>query len=164
MPSPYRKDDPRATDIQARFWSKVSIPEDDGCWEWVASLDGSGYGRFGYRGGLVSAHRFSFDLFSGPIPSGMHVLHHCDNPACVNPDHLYLGGPRDNMIDRELRGRGVAKLSIDDVKSIRLRSMRGETQASLSKEYGISDGHISEIIGRKKWDWVEDGIQNTSHN
>jgi len=155
MPSPYRKDDPRATDIQARFWSKVSIPEDDGCWEWVAFLNGSGYGRFGYLGGLVSAHRFSFDLFNGPIPSGRCVLHHCDNPACVNPDHLYLGGQRENMIDREMRGRGVGKLTADQVREIRNRNKDGETQASLRKEFGISDGHISEIIGRTKWSWVD---------
>ncbi len=84
--------------------------KDSGCWEWTGRRDDHGYGfiRQG-RGGLKSkrypAHRMAFDWFKGGIPEGMLVLHECDNPPCVNPDHLRLGTQADNMRDMKMKGR-----------------------------------------------------------
>lgn len=94
-----------------RFWKKVQ-KHDDGCWLWTAGTDGKGYGQFRIRLGLkTKAHRFSYELAHGPIPKadeGYHgwcVLHRCDNPACVRPEHLMLGTHQDNMRDMWQKGR-----------------------------------------------------------
>jgi hypothetical protein len=86
-----------------RFWSKVS--KSDGCWLWIAYRDEKGYGAFGFKGKVQRAHRVAYELALGPIAPGMHVLHSCDNPSCVNPSHLRLGTHADNMRDRIERGR-----------------------------------------------------------
>jgi hypothetical protein len=96
-----------------RFWAKVAVGESDACWEWQASLDGKGYGQFfptGRRRGGVRAHRWAFEDRHGPIPPGRILLHECDNPRCVNPDHLRIGTQADNVRDmwdknRHPRGR-----------------------------------------------------------
>ncbi len=82
------------------------IPEpNSGCWLWDGTPFGAmGYGYFRYKGSVV-AHRASWRIHNGEIPSGIFVCHKCDNPACVNPDHLYLGTAKDNVRDREVRGR-----------------------------------------------------------
>lgn len=89
------------------FWDKVS--KLSSCWEWTAAKDSRGYGCFGATKyfGISKAHRFSYFLHNGDIPKGMHVLHKCDNPSCVNPDHLFLGTNKDNMKDRDFKGRGI---------------------------------------------------------
>ena len=93
--------------IEDRFWEKVS--KEDGCWNWVGSTQGFGYGYL-HTGDKtnrkpVSAHRYSWALHNGPIPDGLWVLHKCDNPSCVNPDHLFLGDRTDNMRDCAAKGR-----------------------------------------------------------
>jgi hypothetical protein len=94
-------------DVVARFWAKVR--KGDGCWEWQASRNSSGYGwfRFGPQGSRTptGAHRVSYVLTKGPIPEGMQVLHRCDNPPCVNPSHLFLGTNDDNHADKVAKGR-----------------------------------------------------------
>lgn len=90
---------------EERFWPKVNKIE-GGCWEWTAALKDFGHGQFYLSPGkLVSAHRFSFELVNGPTPTGLFVCHKCDNPKCVNPGHLFLGSPQDNMVDKTLKGR-----------------------------------------------------------
>src|SRR4051812_22074657 len=86
-----------------RFWSKVDKTGE--CWLWTAYRDAAGYGRFGLAGKVQKAHRVSYELAVGPIPAGAHVLHSCDNPPCVNPDHLRVGSRIDNMRDKFMRGR-----------------------------------------------------------
>jgi hypothetical protein len=88
-----------------RFINKVNKNGKDGCWEWMASCINSGYGQIRVDGKGVLAHRFSYDHFIGPIPDGHYVCHHCDNPSCVNPEHLFLGTQSDNMMDRDNKGR-----------------------------------------------------------
>jgi hypothetical protein len=87
------------------FWDNVQASGD--CWVWTGDHNPAGYGRTkGFTFTERLAHRLSWTMANGPIPAGMWVLHHCDNPPCVNPDHLYVGTPSDNAQDRERRGRG----------------------------------------------------------
>lgn len=85
---------------QKRFWDKVSIVGDDDCWEWTASTLRGGYGNFRWKDKMVQSHRFSWMMANKKeIPDGMYVCHHCDNPSCVNPKHLFLGNQKDNVRD-----------------------------------------------------------------
>lgn len=93
--------------LEQRFWAKVDKTDD--CWLWSGSKSGLyGHGEIG-RGrrteGKVKTHRLSWELHNGSIPKGMHVLHKCDNGLCVNPDHLFLGTQKDNMVDMAKKGR-----------------------------------------------------------
>lgn len=88
----------------ARFWKRVSKP-DNGCWEWTAGRYPHGYGRLTWNATSSYAHRVAWELTYGPIPKGMCVCHHCDNPPCVRLDHLFLGTMADNMRDRDIKGR-----------------------------------------------------------
>lgn len=96
---------PVSKSIEERFWEKVrKSPEPDGCWEWTASKFRNGYGSFVVLGER-RAHRVSWEIHNGPIPDGLWVLHKCDNPSCVRPDHLFLGDRRTNMLDCVSKGR-----------------------------------------------------------
>ena len=86
-----------------RFWSKVK--KTDGCWLWTGHLDYQGYGDFTIgRKQRYRAHRYSV-ILDGRDPTGKYVCHHCDNPSCVRPDHLFIGTPLDNMQDKMKKGR-----------------------------------------------------------
>lgn len=99
---------PRFHDPIRAFFHKISMG--NGCWEWQANADRRGYGHMTIKGKKVQAHRFSYELFVAP-PGDLFVLHRCDNPPCVRPDHLWLGTNADNMADMRAKGRERAKPS-----------------------------------------------------
>jgi hypothetical protein len=135
-----------------------SDPADErGCWNWIGHKDLKGYGRTTDESGEVLAHRLSFMEFVGPIPEGLHILHSCDNPACINPGHLRAGTNDDNMADRIERDRcwkpkgeanPKAKLTTRDVLAIRNSA---KSRAELAAEYGVAPTSISHIILRRTW-------------
>lgn len=143
-----------------RFWSRVR-PAESGCWEWTGQLSNTGYGEFpnGNRR-KVWAHRMAFAMCVGPIPAGMFVLHSCDNPRCINPSHLSLGTPRDNvndmirkgrMPDRSGEGNGRARLSVAQVREIVERRARGDSVRRMAQEYGVGITTIRNIYLGETW-------------
>ncbi len=142
-----------------RFWSKVDIGFPDQCWEWQASRREKGYGqlwdgKFNWR-----SHRFVYTLEHGTIPDGMFVLHKCDNPACCNPRHLYLGTAQDNSTDMKRRNpnhkrnvtrahRDASPLNWSIVKDIRSSDLSPRV---LSEKYGVSTDCIYGVLANKSW-------------
>lgn len=158
--------------LEERFWAFVDkngpvVPHmDDECWVWLGSIHHKGYGEF-RAGKMVKAHVFSYELNSGPIPPDdnafgrLFVLHHCDNPACVRPSHLFLGTPQDNMVDMVQKGRnpdfrgekaGNSKLTWKDVREIRDLYAGGKwMQRELGEKFGVTQTCIGSIIRGETW-------------
>jgi predicted DNA-binding protein (UPF0251 family) len=141
---------------ELRFWSKVLIGDD--CWEWTGVRNDRGYGTLGGR----RANRLAWTIATGTGPGKSHVLHRCDNRACVRPSHLFLGTHADNMADMVAKGRARnnpargeavkgARLTAEKVVAIRLRHAEGERQASLAREFGVHVVTVSELIRRVTW-------------
>lgn len=145
----------------SRFWTKVAKGTDEECWNWIACTQLFGYGILrGDDGRATRAHRFSWKLHNGPIPDSMCVCHHCDNPRCVNPAHLFLGTHNDNRQDCVRKGRGSygigrAKLGLDDVKQIKSELRRGVMGIDLAKRFNISTQSVSSINCGHVWPSVE---------
>lgn len=144
----------------ARFWSKVDRRGADECWEWKANKTQKGYGQIGVGKRLASAHRLSYAI-SKIDPVGSLVCHRCDNPACVNPKHLFLGSPSDNMQDMVEKVRAKfgeqsysSKLTADDVLRIRELRAGGKTYREIGEEFGISDGHAANIATGNAWSHI----------
>ncbi len=138
---------------QERFFSKVNFDGPNGCWIWEAGKDGDGYGLFKPAPKITHrAHRVSYEFFHGPIPSGMNVLHSCDNPSCVNPDHLLLGTHRENMEDMCHKGRQNTILTANDVCEIRrLHLVDKVPQKDIALAYKIVPSQVSKIVRRRNW-------------
>ncbi|MFV2062331.1 MAG: HNH endonuclease [Chloroflexota bacterium] len=147
--------------LSRRFWSKVDRSGE--CWVWTGSRR-AGYGKFrpGSRkdGGraTVPATHVAWELTNGPIPDGMFLLHHRDNPPCVRPEHLFIGTALDNHRDMAAKGRAMAgercvkaKLTAAAVADIRARYADGERQRSLAEEYGVSQTAVSLIVNGRRW-------------
>ena len=136
-----------------RFWNKVmKIVETDECWEWIAFKNKDGYGLFGYNGKNQKAHRVSWQLHNGPIPDGLCVLHKCDNPSCVNPNHLFLGTNADNIKDRVNKNRTVGKhgrktyiITFPDGHEDVLHNMN-----KFCREKGLNDNHMVQVAKGKR--------------
>lgn len=114
------------------------------------------------RGRLIMAHRIAWESAYGPIPDGLEVCHHCDNPPCVRPDHLFLGTHLENMQDAATKGRmkrdvtrHVTKLSPDDIRCIRKESASGVMNRDLATRYDVDPSVISKIIHGHRWGHIE---------
>lgn len=155
--------------IEDRFWARVN--KTDSCWLWVGGKvfgrSHEGYGVItshvvGAKQKNIMAHRFSWEFHNGKIPEGMLVCHKCDNPSCVNPEHLFIGTVQDNNIDKLNKGRhrwghmkgtehGMSKLNDEKVRAIRSDS---RFDRIIAKEYGVSRVTINDIKNRKIWQHV----------
>jgi len=148
----------------ARFWSYLEDEDRSGCWQWRRTRRNS-YASFAIRGHTYPAHRVSWTLRYGAIPDGLNVCHHCDNPRCVRPDHLFLGTDKDNQVDCERKGRrrhakgeghGKATLTESLVVEARRRYRAGETQAKIAADLGVGIRAISTAIVGDTWAHVEE--------
>lgn len=139
-----------------RFWAKVN--KTGSCWLWTGALAGGGYGSFRCGGTQYRAHRVAYLLSKGD-PTGLFVCHSCDVRECVNPEHLFLGTPKDNMQDKVNKGRqakgntcGLSKLTEDQVREIRrLHAELPRSQTALAKRYGVSQVVIHFVLTRQTW-------------
>lgn len=145
-----------------RFWSKVSIAGGDDCWNWQDHCNKCGYGTIVIQRGSKLAHRIAWELTHGPIPTGLCVCHSCDNPACCNPAHLWIGTHADNMQDMVRKGRSMngphgesvhtAKLTEAQVILIRdLYASRHYTQDGLAALFNVTQGNIKCIVNGGTW-------------
>ncbi len=147
---------PRGERTWERFLRTVVDMADkrsSGCWthgDWRR-----GYPYFTYWGEAVRGSRVSWEYHNGPVPEGLFVCHHCDNPACINPDHLFLGTNRENILDCAKKGRhGGSKFTREQVVMIRLRAHQGESQSSIGSSFGVPQPRISRIVNRRAYAWV----------
>jgi hypothetical protein len=154
--------------LPARIEDKI-IPEPmSGCWLWLGAVDKDGYGKTSdSASGLkryVRAHRLVYELLVGSIPEGENLLHSCDNPYCVNPDHLWPGSQADNVRDRDRKGRTNRapcpgeknnRAILNEAKVIEIRASK-EPLKVLADRYGVSVPCIKGVRGRVNWKHVED--------
>lgn len=151
----------RAEPLHVRFSRKYQVDDTTGCWVWTASILQTGYGQIQVDGRPMKAHRLSWILARGPIPDGLCVCHRCDNPKCVNPDHLFLGTAAENTADRHAKGRsamgpgsGTAKLNEQTVAEIRrLYTRYGHVNNSvhLARRFGVAHSTIGRIVRGERW-------------
>ena len=151
--------------MEERFWEKVAIQRAEDCWLWMANKNNKGYGMFGLGSAVLGkglAHRTSYELAFGKIPKGSWVLHRCDNPACVNPRHLFLGTPKDNVADMDAKGRrvlsgfkgeqiGTSKFTAAEITAMRQAYVAGEKAAHIADRFGMKRSAISDVLGGRSW-------------
>lgn len=150
---------------RVRFWSNVNIAA-GGCAEWTGARRSDGYGSFWHSGKLMAAHRVAFELAFGDIPDmvgadqrGTCILHRCDNPRCVNPEHLVAGTHADNMGDMDSKGRRVSlpggsnpRAVLEPEEVAEIRKLRGQvSQRTLARRFGVSKSQIGNIQRGDAW-------------
>ena len=131
--------------------SKIN-KDKSGCWNWTGPKANNGYGRISFQNEHLIAHRLVYKLLKGEIPKGMNLCHSCDNPQCCNPDHMFIGTQKDNMIDCLKKNRSAsAKLKYEEVQAIRSLSDAGIDIKQLALMYGVSKKQIKRIIKGIAW-------------
>lgn len=144
-----------------RFLSKVDPEPNSGCWLWNAAQTVFGYGQFWMadRDDRM-AHRYSYEYHKGKIPDGLCVLHKCDIPSCVNPDHLFLGTHRENALDKVNKGRAkgnsgtgnhLSKLDETKADQARVAVKSGALIKDVARQYGVHASTISKVLSGKTW-------------
>ena len=154
--------------LRERFLGKF-IRLDSGCWKWTGNLTEDGYGAIWYRNRNVRAHRVAYELFVGSIPNGHLICHHCDNRWCVNPQHLFAGTHKDNLVDMGQKGRQrlqidpksmtgknnhQSKLTNNDVQRIKSLLRKGGNQSAIAREHGVSPDAINKIARGHNWSHI----------
>ncbi len=147
--------------ILQRFWKFIDVCCGYPCWIWKGSRDQAGYGHFQINGKICKAHRFSYEQKYGEIPPGLYICHHCDNPSCVNPRHLFVDTQNGNIKDKVKKDRQTkgekaptAKLCESDVIKIREEYTAFDKEHStiaLGQKYGVSSSRIWYIVNNKSW-------------
>lgn len=140
---------------KGRPFDSMVVVAPSGCWEWSGSRFANGYGRFCRDGRTWTAHRYQWTRAHGEPPAGLVICHRCDNRACVNPAHLFLGTPAEYLADMAAKGRSLAgrrnpqvKLTEADVRAIRSSD---ETRAALARRYGVSEALVYAVATGKAW-------------
>ena len=149
----YKKYEKAFCSDMCRFMHYVDKQED--CWIWIGHKNNNGYGIFGFKYKNSSiASRVSYELFKGPIEESKFICHTCDNPSCVNPDHLWAGTHVENMMDMTEKGRQSSKLTNVEVFKIRKLHEEGYSNSKLMELFNTSSCQISNIIHRRTWKHV----------
>jgi hypothetical protein len=153
-----------------RFFQKIAPVDKNGCMLWIGNKYWDGYGKFHVREisnnisfwKTVRAHRYAWELKNGPIPKGLYVCHKCDNPLCVNPDHMFLGTQKNNLEDMASKKRStigcrnpMSKLTDEDIRIIREMYKNGYTQQSIANIYSLSRSNIGLIVTNQTWKHVK---------
>jgi len=139
--------------VVSRFLSKVGPPDKNGCRNWTGCRCSDGYGMFRFNGKTIGAHIVSAVAFYGPVPSNMEVCHHCDNPPCVNPSHLFFGTDADNVHDAMQKGLRVPQHHPRKLDVIKVLLIRSSTMPSgyLANLYHVSGATIWAVRKRRIW-------------
>jgi len=147
-------------DTLEKFYAKTKFNPANDCIEWIRNKNVRGYGTVRFKGKMYQAHRAAYELSKGNIPDEQYVCHSCDNTSCVNVNHLWLGTPADNILDRDIKSRGKwnqgeknvhSKLKESEIDSIRKLYEDGENQYQLAKKFKVNQSTISHIVNRKIW-------------
>lgn len=143
-----------------RFWSKVDKSNLNGCWNWIASVNPKGYGQFQVRGKVVRSNRFAYFISRRSLKADEKVCHSCDNRLCCNPEHLFVGTPKENSQDMVKKGRSARgekqhnhRLTIFQVQVIKEEIAAGASNVELGKVFGVSPSTISDIRRGICWSW-----------
>lgn len=141
-----------------RFDEYAGSGTPDDCWVWRGGLSSAGYGKFWRNGATDLAHRVMYEYTFGPVPDGLWVLHHCDNPPCMNPSHLFLGTHADNENDKDAKGRRkrgsqTRKSKLDEARVRRIRELHasGVQQKLLARDFGVDITTINDVVQRQTW-------------
>ena len=145
-----------------RIEAKSHIVAESGCWVWMGGLTVAGYPQIESAGKKHYAHRVSYELHHGVSAEGMLVCHRCDNPSCVNPNHLFLGTPKDNQNDMAVKRRSTygqknAQAKLSEAEALRIKKMgtSGFSQQKIADAFGVSRSNVGLILRGERWAHLE---------